>query len=166
MPPDLETALSFGLTAAACLAGAVVDVCRRRIPNRITFPAMVLLLVMHGIFSGLPGLKESALGLVGGFLIMLIPHAFGVLGAGDVKLMAVVGAGLGSGGVVTAVLFTSLAGGLQIVLWLAWMRLRGLAGGQGFRICYGPAIAAGAIGAMILVLSGMPYITLTWPGAF
>lgn len=166
MPLAPETACSFALTVIVCVAGAIIDVRSKRIPNRITFPAMLLLLVVHGIFSGLPGLKDSALGLLGGFLIMLIPYAFGVLGGGDVKLMAAVGAGLGSSGVVTAVLFTSLAGGLQIFLWMAWERFRGQAGLRGYRLCYGPAIAAGAIGAMILVLSGQPYITLTWPGAF
>ena len=72
MPLDLETALTFSLTAIACLAGAIIDVRTRRIPNWITFSAIVVLLVLHGGFSGLPGLKESALGLTGGFLVMCV----------------------------------------------------------------------------------------------
>jgi len=160
MPLDLETALTFSLTAIACLAGAIIDVRTRRIPNWITFSAIVVLLALHGGFSGLPGLKESALGLTGGFLVMLIPHLFGVLGAGDVKLMAAVGAGLGSSSLVTVVLFTSLAGGLQIVLWMAWVYVAGSGKGRGYRICYGPAIAAGAMAAMALVLAGEPYLSV------
>lgn len=160
MPLDLETILAFALTAIACLAGAVVDVRKRRIPNRITFPAMLVLLAVHGLCSGLPGLRESGLGLTGGFLVMLVPYLFGVLGAGDVKLMAAVGAGLGSDALLTAVLFTSLAGGLQFVLWLGWLRLTRGKWGRGYRLCYGPAIAAGALGAMALILAGQPYLTL------
>jgi prepilin peptidase CpaA len=160
MPLDLETSLAFALTALACLAAAIVDVRQRRIPNRITFPAMAVLLAVHGLTAGLPGLKESGLGLIGGFLVMLVPYLFRVLGAGDVKLMAAVGAGLGSSALLTVVLFTSLAGGAQVILWLACLRMTRGSWGRGYRVCYGPAIAAGALGAMGLILAGQPYLTL------
>ena len=163
MTPDLETALAFGLTAVACLAGAVADVRTRRIPNPVTFGAMILCLAVHGIFSGRPGLTDAALGLAGCFCITLVPHLFGVLGAGDVKLMAAVGAGLGSGAVVTVVLLTALAGGAQVGLWLVWRHLRGLSAGRGERLCYGPAIAAGALAAMGLALAGIPSLALSLP---
>jgi prepilin peptidase CpaA len=164
MPLSLENQIAFVLTAAACLAGAVVDVRSRRIPNLITFGAMAALLAVHGIFSGLPGLADAALGLLGCFIITLVPHLFRVLGAGDVKLMAAVGAGLGARAVVTVVLFTSLAGGVQFVLWLAWLHLFRRAPGKGYRLCYGPAIAAGALGAMAMALAGLPYVSLKLPG--
>lgn len=160
MPVDSETLLAFAITAVACLAAAVVDVRSRRIPNLITFPAMAALLAVHGIFSGASGLGDAALGLAGGFIIFLIPHLFKVLGAGDVKLMAMVGAGLGSQGIVTAVLLTSIAGGAQILLWMTWARRIGR---PGYRLCYGPAIAAGAIVAMALRLAGEPYLTFALP---
>lgn len=163
MSPDLETVLAFAVTAAACLAAAATDVRFRRIPNRITFPAMLVLLVLHGAFSGLSGLGESAFGLLGGFLVFLIPHLFGLLGAGDVKLMAVVGAGLGSQALLTIVLFTSLAGGLQIIIWLFWLRLIRPGTAAGPRLCYGPAIAAGALGAMALYLADGSYLNLVLP---
>lgn len=163
MPLDLETLIAFALTAAACLSGAVIDIRTRRIPNSITFSAMAALLAMHGLFSGLPGLTASALGLAGCFIVMLVPHLFRVLGAGDVKLMAAVGAGLGSDAVLTVVLFTSLAGGAQVVLWMAWQRVFMGRFGRGYRLCYGPAIAAGAIGTMALALAGVPYLSLVLP---
>ena len=166
MPLDLETALAFALTAVACLAAAVVDVRERRIPNRITFPAMAALLVLHGLLSGWPGLRESGLGLAGGFLVMLVPHLFGVLGAGDVKLVAAVGAGLGSSALPTVVLFTSLAGGAQFLIWRSWLQFTQGRYGRGYRLCYGPAIAAGALGAMLLVLAGQPYLTLDFSRFF
>lgn len=164
MFPDMETVLAFAVTAVACLWAAVVDMRSRRIPNLITFPAMAVLLALHGAFSGLPGLTESALGLCGGFIVFLIPHAFKVLGAGDVKLMAMVGAGLGSQALLTAVLFTSVAGGLQVFLWFAWLRLAKPGTTPGYRLCYGPAIAAGALGAMGLYLADGTYLNLALPG--
>lgn len=166
MPLPLQTALIFAVTAIACVAAAVIDVRSHRIPNRITFPAMLLLVVLHGVFSGWSGVADSALGLVGGLLILLVPHLFGVLGAGDVKLMAVVGAGLGSTSLLTVFLFTSLAGGVQILIWRGWLVLSRGRCGRGYRICYGPAIAAGAIGAMALVLCGVPYLSLVLPDFF
>lgn len=163
MPLSPETLIAFVLTAAACVAGAVVDVRSRRIPNRITFGAMAALLAVHGLFSGLAGLSDAALGLAGCFCITLVPYCFRVLGAGDVKLMAAVGAGLGAQAVVSVVLLTSLAGGAQCLLWLAWLHLRRQAPSKGFRLCYGPAIAAGALGTMAMALAGLPYIALTLP---
>ena len=164
MQPDTETILSFALTGAACVAAAVVDMRSRRIPNLIVFPTTAALLAVHGIFSGLPGLGDAALGLAGCFIIFLIPHLFRVLGAGDVKLMAMAGAGLGSQAVVTLVLFTSVAGGVQFLVWMAWARLFGPGGLPGYRLCYGPAIALGALAAMALRLAGQPYLELVWPG--
>ncbi len=161
--PDLETGLAFALTATASLSAAVMDMRTRRIPNAITFPAMVALLALHAFFSGLPGLKESGLGLAGAFLVFLVPHLFKALGAGDVKLMAAVGAGLGSSALLTAVLFTSLAGGLQFALWLAYIHITRQGTGARYRLCYGPAIAAGALGTMALHLAGIPYLTLILP---
>lgn len=163
MSPNPETIFAFAITAIACLAAAVVDMRSRRIPNLITFPAMALLLAVHAGFSGATGLADAALGMAGGFIIFLIPHLFRVLGAGDVKLMAVVGAGLGSQAIVSAVLFTSIAGGVQFLLWLVWMRLTGGLSLPGTRLCYGPAIALGALATMALHLAGEPYITLTLP---
>ena len=163
MPLPLETLAAFAVTAVAVVAGAAVDVVQKRIPNRITFPAMLLLLAIHGGFSGLPGLTDALLGLAGGFLIFLIPHLFRVLGAGDVKLMAAVGAGLGPTALLTVVLFTSVAGGVQSLAWLAAKRLSRTDREPGYRICYGPAIAAGALAAMALPFFGRPYLSLALP---
>lgn len=160
MSIDLETGLSFAISAVACIWSAVVDVRSRRIPNLVTFTAMAVLLAVHGFFSGTQGLTESGLGLAGGFLVFLVPHLFGLLGAGDVKLLAAVGAGLGSSALLTLVLFTSIAGGLQICLWMVLAR-QGRA--LGYRLCYGPAIAAGALATMALSLIGEPYLVLTIP---
>ena len=163
MPLPLPTLVAFAVTAATVVAGAAVDVRQKRIPNLITFPAMLALIIIHGAFSGLPGLTEALLGLVGGFIIFLIPHLFRVLGAGDVKLMAAVGAGLGPSALLTVFLFTSVAGGVQSLAWLAAKRLSRTGREPGYRICYGPAMAAGTRAAMALPLFGQPYLSLALP---
>lgn len=163
MPIAPEMLTAFAVTALAVLAGAAVDVVHKRIPNLLTFPAMVLLVAVHTIFSGLSGLADALLGLAGGLIVFLIPYMFRVLGAGDVKLLAAVGAGLGPTALVTVVLFTSLAGGVQVVLWLAVRRLSRSGRIAGYRLCYGPAIAAGALAAMALPLCGLPYVRLVLP---
>jgi prepilin peptidase CpaA len=120
-------------------------------------------------FSGI-SLGAAALGFVIGFLLMLPGHALGATGAGDVKLMAAVGAIVGPGIVVNAFLFTALAGGV-LALAVAIRRRRfaaTLAGTARFiaapaevkrdvkaaaavrRFAYGPAIAVGSVLAALI----------------
>jgi prepilin peptidase CpaA len=153
----------FAVVAAAVVAGAAVDVATRRIPNRITFPAAVLILGLQTWFHGLSGLGDSLLGLIGALVFFLIPYAFRMLGGGDVKLMAVAGAGLGPSALLSLALFTSLAGGVQILLWMMAARLSQGRIQPGKRLCYGPAIAAGALAAMALPLNGQPYLAIPFP---
>jgi prepilin peptidase CpaA len=99
---------------------------------------------------------------------MLPGYGLGATGAGDVKLMAAVGAIVGPGLVVTAFLCTAIAGGvLAVVVALrrrclrdtvvAASRLVGTDGrqrihsaGASSRFAYGPAIAAGSVIATLI----------------
>lgn len=113
-------------------AATVTDLRSRRIPNLLTVPAMVLGLALHAATGGWGGLLLALGGLGLGLGLMLVPFLFGVMGAGDVKLMAAAGAFLGAGAVLKAFVFTSLAGGVYA---LAVLALR-------------PAILARSLGAM------------------
>src|SRR5262245_54184414 len=114
--------------------------------------------------AAMPGL---ALGLV----LMLPGYALGATGAGDVKLMAAVGAIVGPAMVVMAYLFTGVAGGVLAVA-VAIRRRRLGATIQGTtrllaapsdarnetpattgasRFAYGPAIAIGSLLAALLL---------------
>ena len=53
-----------------------------------------------------------ALGMVIGLLLMMPGHVIGATGAGDVKLMAAVGAVVGTGSIVRVFLYTAVAGGV------------------------------------------------------
>ena len=82
---------------AAGLATAVVtDVRTRRIPNWLTG---ALAAAGFGMACGGGAVTplQAALGLLAGLLLMMPGHVIGATGAGDVKLMAAVGAVVGPG---------------------------------------------------------------------
>jgi len=116
----VATHVLYAALAAVVIFAALRDMRTGKIPNALTFPAMLAFAAAHAALSGLPGLWFSLAGLGAGLTFLLVPHLFGYLGAGDVKLMAVVGAALGLEALLTVFLFTSLAGGAHIVLYL-WL---------------------------------------------
>jgi len=91
---------------------AIIDIRTYKIPNLLTYPAMLIALIYHTLTNGLNGLTFSSLGLLVGTVLFSIPFFMGIMGAGDVKLMGAVGAVLGSRGVLNASLFTAVAGGI------------------------------------------------------
>ncbi len=70
------------------------DVRTGKIPNAVTFRHAGVR-DRHAALDGAGRPIFSLTGLGAGLTFLLIPHLFGYLGAGDVKLMAVVGAALG-----------------------------------------------------------------------
>jgi len=174
--PDLPLLLVLlGILAACC----VTDLKAMRIPNVITFPAMLLALGYHGMTNGLDGLAFAAAGLGVGLGVMLVPFLIGVMGAGDVKLMAAAGAFVGPHLALDAFLATCIFGGLYAAFVLALRRdyLRRVLGAlrdslffflafKKFnyvkqddqaalpRLCYGVAIALGTVTALVLAASG------------
>ena len=108
----------------ALVIAAYTDIDRRKIPNVLTFPAMLLGVGYHGLTYGVPGLIFSVAGLVTGFGLLILFYFMGGMGAGDVKLMAAVGAVLGAKGVFFSFLFTALYGGVySLVIILAYRRI-------------------------------------------
>lgn len=110
----LKIILTFLIVGAA----AVYDYRTRRIPNYITLPALLIGLVLNTYQSGFKGLEESLLGLLLGGLLLLVPFVLGGMGAGDVKLLAVVGALNGSHFVIFTFIYGAIAGGVMALLVL------------------------------------------------
>src|SRR4029079_5699798 len=84
--------------------------------------------------SGASGvsLGASVAGFLVGLVLMLPGHALGATGSGDVKFMAAVGAIVGPGLVVSAFLFTAIAGGvLALAVALRRKRLGATLAGTG-----------------------------------
>jgi prepilin peptidase CpaA len=94
----------------------VSDIRVRRIPNWLTFSAMIAGIGYHIYVGGITGLLLSLGGLLIGFSLFFVFYMLGGMGAGDVKLMAAIGSLLGPKDVLFAALYTALAGGVYAVL--------------------------------------------------
>jgi len=77
----------------------ITDLSYRKIPNALTFPAMFCGVGVHIYSGGWGGLGFSTLGIVTGIGLLFVFYLFGMMGAGDVKLMGAVGSFLGPAGV-------------------------------------------------------------------
>jgi prepilin peptidase CpaA len=97
------------------LGGAVSDIRSARIPNRLTYSALLAALSLRFALLGLSGLKSGAVGMfvAGGLFCVLF--VLGAMGGGDMKLMAAVGAWVGSTQVMTLILAAALAGGVLAI---------------------------------------------------
>jgi|SRR5579872_1802369 len=106
--------LALGVTVCA----AITDVKTRRIPNWLTYPALLSGLLLQGALHGWKGLLYSVGGglLFGGvFMLFYIVRA---MGAGDVKLAAALGCIVGSAATVQVMFATALAGGALAVIFM------------------------------------------------
>lgn len=109
----------FGLLALILLAASYTDLKEHRIPNAITLGSVVAGIVLQAWFSGLDGVLSGFGGLAAGLALYLPFYLLGGMGAGDVKLMAAVGAFLGPQTVLLAAGLSLIAGaliGLGVVL--------------------------------------------------
>lgn len=105
------------------IIAALTDLQQRRIPNLLTFPAMLFGILAHLHASGLAGLWFSTGGLALGIGFLLLFYLSGMMGAGDVKLMGAVGSMIGPQEVFQAFLYTAFAGGIYALIVLAWKGL-------------------------------------------
>ena len=92
----------------------------RRIPNWLTLGSIVLGLGAALIEGGSEGLIDSSLGLAVAGGLFLPFCLLGVVGGGDMKLMAAVGAITGWPMVLRVLCNTCIAGGLIAVAIMAW----------------------------------------------
>jgi len=99
---------ALGVAGTAC----VFDLRSGRIPNALTFSAALLALLFHVVAPQGQGVAYSAAGLGIGLLVFFPLFALGAMGAGDVKLMAALGAWVGWHPIVFVALYGSVAGGV------------------------------------------------------
>jgi prepilin peptidase CpaA len=158
---------------------AIIDFRLQKIPNLITFPAIIIALLYHFFTNGIDGLTFSVLGMATGTGLLIIPYMLGGMGAGDAKLMGAVGAIIGSKSVFVAFLLTALVGGIYalIIILVNKKQFKGFFTKQLItlklfiltrkfipdpveennkkpKLCYGVAIALGTFIYMGLDLSG------------
>nr|WP_315399695.1 A24 family peptidase [uncultured Duganella sp.] len=173
------------IVLCALLALAVWnDLRTRRIPNALVFGGAVVGVALNGLYpegaglfiapQGGIGVLWSLAGLATGLALLVPMYAMRALGAGDVKLMAMVGAFVGPQATVVSVLLTLLAGGVLALVVAAWTgRLRAMLrntyhmsvyafmrrlGGEAIKI-EAPAEASGRLPYAVAIAAGtLPYL--------
>jgi len=103
----------LSLVALVSLAALAVwwDLRERKIPRALTLAGCLVALALRSA-QGFEPLGAGVLGLLLGLAVSVPFVAAGVMGGGDAKLIAAVGAFLGPLQLVVALAFTALAGGL------------------------------------------------------
>ena len=111
------------LLLALVIVAAAYDVPFRRIPNWLTAAGVLLGLAMNTfLYQGWPGLRLSVIGLAAGFGAYFILYSLRAMGAGDVKLMAAIGAMVGWQDWFGIFIVTAIVGGFAS---MALMAMRG-----------------------------------------
>lgn len=125
------TLLAAGALPAVLGAAVLCDVREHRIPNVLIVLGLAAGLACNalappgsGFFDaarpGSLGVLQAMAGAATGFALFLPLYVVRAMGAGDVKLMAVMGAFLGAPGVADAVLLTFVCGGIFAGGVAAW----------------------------------------------
>jgi prepilin peptidase CpaA len=91
---DSMPSIPISIAAVAAIVIGFWDFRRLRIPNVITFPLLGTGWMYHAWWDGGSGLAASVLGTLVGVGILFLPYLLGGIGAGDVKLLAAMGAWL------------------------------------------------------------------------
>ncbi len=160
------------------------DLRTRRIPNTLVFGGALVGLLLNGVLPAGAGLFIEPFGAIGflgalagwgvGLALLLPMYALRALGAGDVKMMAMVGAFVGAWPVAGITLLTLLAGGvLALVVALFNGRLKLMVGNTVQMIKYSlirslagemakveaPAEASGRLPYALAIAAGaLPYL--------
>jgi prepilin peptidase CpaA len=106
--------LEFPVVAVLLVAAVAMisDLRMRRIPNLLTFGSTGAAMVYALVVAGPWGLAMAVAGWLVGAALFFPLFALGGMGAGDVKLLAALGAWMGPVGAVWLAIFSSIAGGV------------------------------------------------------
>lgn len=114
--------LSIITLSIALIISVITDIRSRKIYNFVVFPGIVLAFVFQISSSGISGALEAFAGFAVGLGLLLIPYLLGGMGAGDVKLLAMIGAFKGTIFVLVAAAYMAIIGALLAVLVLAFRK--------------------------------------------
>ncbi len=110
--------LSTGIFVA--IAAGILDLVSMRIPNWLTYPAIIMGLLIALVPGYGMGIANSLLGLLVAFLPTLILFMMGSIGGGDVKLLAAMGAILGYPLIVDVMFYAVVVGAAIGMLMIVW----------------------------------------------
>jgi prepilin peptidase CpaA len=109
------------LVCVTLIVAAWIDGRQLRVPNWITFPMVFSGLAYNLWVGGWDGMSAGLYGMVVGLACLLPLYSVGGMGAGDVKLMAGVGAWLGASITFSAFCVSAVVGAVMAV-WMVWRR--------------------------------------------
>ena len=121
MLPSKTIAIA-GLFIPLAILITYMDVRYRRIPNVLVLLTLIGGLTLNTIFGGSHGLLISLGGFALAFGLLLFLHAFGTIGAGDVKLFAAIGAINGISLVLPTLIVVALTGGVFAICKMVYAR--------------------------------------------
>lgn len=107
--------------ATLLIAAAAIDWRTRRLPNWLTFGGALLGLALSELPHGV-GLVDSLLGMLTALALLVPLYVLRATGAGDVKLVAMVGTFLGLPDLLFALPCMLAAGGICAVGYAVWHR--------------------------------------------
>jgi prepilin peptidase CpaA len=126
---DLSRALAENwhvwVVTVTLIVAAVIDGMKLKVPNWITFPMILAGWIYSAALSpyaGWEGLMYSLIGTVVGLALLMPAYAIGGMGAGDVKLLAGVGAWVWGERTLYAFAVSAIVGGLIAVAMVLFRR--------------------------------------------
>lgn len=130
MPEYWIVLLVTWLVSLTLVVAAVIDGTKLKVPNWLTFPMVLGAWITSAVFFGWAGLGWSLLGTAVGLGLLLPAYAIGGMGAGDVKLLAGVGAWVGVTTTFWAFVVSAVVGGLIAIGMVLYRRKWGHHQGQ------------------------------------
>ena len=127
---------------------SISDIRRRTIPNFLVYSSMGLGFLFHTLLEGWQGFVFAGKGSLVGFILLFVFFLFKMVGAGDVKLLAVLGTWLGTPAVIGVFILTSFLGGALALFYLfkeRYLRMKKQGRKKQDSLPYGVAISGGAL---------------------
>ncbi len=110
---------SVWLVAFTLVVAAVIDGMYLKVPNWLTIPMIISGWAFSFAVAGWSGLGWSFLGSIVGLILLLIVYSIGGMGAGDVKLLAGIGAWLHVEHTFWIFIATTIVGGIMALAMIA-----------------------------------------------
>jgi prepilin peptidase CpaA len=149
--------LTTAVVLAVGLPAIWIDTRTHRIPNALVGATLLMGGAVQVATHGTAGIGMVLAGTAVGLLFFLPLYVAGAMGAGDVKLMAALGALVGPQTAVISVAFTLVAGSVLALAAVGWRRWSALAAPRGevnsalaSRIPYAGAIVTGTLAATLI----------------
>ena len=112
--------INYTIMVVALFIAILFDISRQRIPNILTVSATLIGLIITLMTSSISSLGSSLIGLILGFVLILPGYLLHATGAGDVKLMAMVGCFLGYPLILSGFISFVIAGLISAVVFTAY----------------------------------------------